>query len=204
MGYYRQSLHQLGRTNAERITHHRQTGSYANPPPARWVPLAEVREEKVQEGWRRKEKEEPTPKEIAQRQKEHRTHVKRVYDTSQASQLWRRLDDPEPAPPTCPQNPEEGFGDDVIELAMRGMAVNRTAVDKTPAAAYMQWRSLVRLERKHNGPDADLESLTEEYKEAVRDYRERWLALQLAVQMSFVGKAVEDPEEEEKDGDSAA
>ena len=83
---------------------------------------------------------------------------------------------------------------------MRGRDINRTAMEKTPSAAYMQWRSLVRLERKHNGADADLTVLTHEYLEAVRDYRERWLALQLAVEMSYQG-VDQLPEEEEKESD---
>ena len=191
--YYRQSLKQLAGTNADRLMHFQRTGAHTNPPPAKCAPLAEVREEKIADRWK-KEKKTPTPKQLAQRQKEHRTHGKRVYDTFQASQLWKRLDEEEPAPPVCPLNPEEGFDDDIIELAMRGRAVNKTAMDKTPSAAYMQWRSLVRLERKHNGPDADLKVLTQEYLEAVRDYRERWWAVQRAVESAYEGDNAE-PEE---------
>ena len=84
------------------------------------------------------------------------------------------LDYPVPVPPNQPRNPVEGFSDRAVELPKRGRGVTHKAVEESTAAAYNQWRSLMRLGRKRYGEECILESLYREYYQAVSDYVQRW------------------------------
>ena len=46
---------------------------------------------------------------------------------------------------------EEGFDADAIELGKRGRDIAQNGVGVSPAEAFSQWRSFVRLERRRFG-----------------------------------------------------
>ena len=148
--YYRQSLLQLGWANADRIVHQRKTGGDKRPPPARCVQLAGVRGEYIARSSKYAGK--PTPKATANQEEARRKHGRRVFDSFNSFTLRKRLGAPEPAPPEHPRSPEEGFGEDAIELATRGRIIAQKSMDTTPAQSYAQWISYGRPERQKNGP----------------------------------------------------
>lgn len=140
------------------------------------MPLAEVREENVARI--AKYKGIPTPKATAAQREAGRKHGGRVSDSAMELELWNRLDHPRPIPPAQPRNQVEGFGETVIGLAKRGRDLAHKAVEVPPAAAYNQWRSFVRMERRNYGGDCSLESLYQEYYQAVAAYVELWQSIQ--------------------------
>ena len=170
--YYRQSLLQLGRSNANRIIHQRQGSGNKRPPPSRCVPLADVLEGDISRCSKYAGK--PAPKSVGKQRESARKRGQRVGDSFNAFTLLKRLGAPEPTPPERPSNPEDGFDDDAIGVAKRGRMVAQKSMDTTPAQAHAQWGSYVRLERERNGPDASLDHLTREYREAATAYKERW------------------------------
>ena len=149
-----------------------------------FVPLADVREENVSRSARYKGA--PTLKATAAHREAERKHGARVYESARSLELRDRLDFPEPVPPRQPRNPTEGFDGRTVELANRGRDITAKAVDISPAAAYNQWRSLMRLASKRYGEECISESLYQEYYQAVNEYVERWTATQDSVHQQYM------------------
>ena len=181
--YYRRVLYQLGKTNAESNVHRNRTCHVRGGPEPRCVPLAEVREEDIARI--AKYKWNPTPKVTDAHREAERKHCVRVSEAAEAMALWNRLDHPCPVQPDQPRIPAEGFDGAAIEIENRGRDITRKAVEVSQAAAYNQWRSITRLERKRYGEDCSVESPYREYYQAVADYVERWKNIQEEVGRRF-------------------
>ena len=92
--------------------------------------------------------ERPSPNQKAKNVDNAAKHgdMTRLYVS--ASQLWGRLDTDNP---TEPQGPEEGFGEEVIEVAKRGRDHVRVGIEESTVRAYDSCSSKGTTQTKHGG-----------------------------------------------------
>ena len=147
--YYPQSLFQLGKSKADRISRRNATGSFRCAPSARCVPLVEAREADMARG--SNYRGTPTPNAQAERRATERKHGDRVYDASNAIMLRRRLLRERPVPPDQPRDPLHGFDEGATARAKRGYKRALREVEVSAASSHGQWMSYVRMERQKWG-----------------------------------------------------
>lgn len=130
----------MGRANGARNVLANATGRHTRGPTARNSPLAEVAAGDVH---RCSIDSRPTPNQAGVRHEAGRKRGQRVYEAIGSMGMCKRLDG---GNPRTHRGPEDGFGDDAIELATWGRAIVGESAESTRLAGYGQWESRTRLE----------------------------------------------------------
>ena len=89
----------------------------------------------------------PTAKRAIAHLRRNSAHGDRAKAVTEARRLWARLDE---SFPSGPEDPEEGFGPEEIELARMGKIYVQIALGESTTKAWKYWRS-VRMSLLHNG-----------------------------------------------------